>query len=149
MIQAMLKELHDRRTRRNSWGYHPAKANEVDGLSTYAYNALLSCWSHLSKIHPRGPLEAEKVMRVMTRHVEQFEQQLGARFGTTVAPDAMSYILVMRAWANSQTSQSASRVQWLLQKQWKDYEFELSQQREHDASANKARLQNPHHLLRP
>jgi hypothetical protein len=84
--------------------------------TTIAYNTLMSTWAHLSRIHPNGPLEAEKVLQHMI--------SLKDRGSDEVAPDALSYLIVMRCWMNSDQPNRGHRVEWWLSKQWKDYEFE-------------------------
>jgi hypothetical protein len=84
--------------------------------TTIAFNTLMSAWSHLSWIHPYGPLEAEKVLQHMI--------SMKDRGSDEAAPDALSYLIVMRCWMNSDQPNRGHRVEWWLSKQWKDYEFE-------------------------
>lgn len=94
-----------------------AIAGEPDLLpGTVAYNTLMSAWSHFSWVDQSGPLEAEKVLQHMISLKDQ---------GTDgAAPDALSYLIVMRCWMNSELPNRGQRVEWWLSKQWKDYEFE-------------------------
>jgi hypothetical protein len=86
--------------------------------TTVAYNTLMSAWSHLSFIHPNGPLEAERVLQHMIGLKDQGADE--------AAPDALSYSIVMRSWMNSNHPNRGQRVEWWLSKQWKDHAFEGS-----------------------
>jgi len=83
--------------------------------TTVAYNALLSCWANISKLHDDATSEAEAILRHMTTLSDQ--GNIGAR------PDSTSYMLVLRTWVNSSKTTRGQRVEWLLSKQWNDFDF--------------------------
>ncbi|CAB9505674.1 Pentatricopeptide repeat-containing protein [Seminavis robusta] len=90
----------------------------VDGNDPY--NILLRAWSNLAGLHTNkfhGPLEAEKVFRTM---VELSKER------PTVAPDATSYQMVIRAWAKSKDHRAGEKAQWWLEKQWADFQQQQS-----------------------
>jgi len=85
--------------------------------NTHCMNALIAAWANLSgRIHPYAAEEAERVLRYMISQVDQGVDE--------VAPDAVTYLLLLRAWRNSNKPIRGDRVNWLLEKQWQDFEFE-------------------------
>ena len=119
---------HEINLMRDIVAYTENKAKEEGDESlhpnTYAYNTLASAWSHLSSdVHPHAPVEAEKILQRMASH--QNDNNCGGFLETTgPAPDAVTYRMVMRAWANSPEPHRGERVAWWLQRQWMDFEFE-------------------------
>jgi hypothetical protein len=83
--------------------------------NTFSYNILLSCWANAAFLHEHAPSETEKVLRQMTLFKEQGLDGM--------EPDNISYLMVMRAWANSNRPNRGHRATWLLSKQWSDYRF--------------------------
>jgi hypothetical protein len=83
--------------------------------NTYSYNILLSCWSNAAFLHEHAPSETEKILRQMTLFKEQGMDG--------IEPDTTSYLMVIRAWANSNRPNCGQRAAWLLSKQWSDYRF--------------------------
>jgi hypothetical protein len=83
--------------------------------STFSYNILLSCWANAAFLHEHAPAEAEKILRQMTLFKEEGIHG--------IEPDSTSYLMVMRAWANSNRPNRGHRTTWLLSKQWSDYRF--------------------------
>jgi hypothetical protein len=84
--------------------------------TTHNYNILISAWANVSAVNPRAPMEAESVLQRMIALKDQGEDQ--------AAPDSLTYTTVMRAWANGRAPNRGKRVQWWLDKQWKDFFFE-------------------------
>ena len=82
---------------------------------TSSYNILLSCWANAAFLHEHAPTEAEKILCQMTLFKEQGIDG--------VEPDSTSYLMVMRAWLNSNRPNRGTRSTWLLSKQWSDYRF--------------------------
>lgn len=89
--------------------------DSVIAPSTYTYNILLGCWANVAILHEHAPSEAEKILRHMTYLKEQGVDGVG--------PDSTSYLMVMRAWANTSKLNRGQRIAWLLSKQWKDFHF--------------------------
>jgi hypothetical protein len=83
--------------------------------TTVTYNILLSCWANSAFIMEHAPAEAEKILREMTLFKEQGIDG--------IEPDHKSYLMVMRAWANSNKPNRGHRTTWLLSKQWSDFHF--------------------------
>ena len=88
--------------------------------TTVAYNILLSCWANSAFILEHGPAEAERILRQMTLFKEQGIEG--------IEPDHTSYLMVMRAWANSDKPNRGHRTTWLLSKQWSDFHFTGNEQ---------------------
>lgn len=84
--------------------------------NTTTMNILISAWSHLAMIHQEAPEQAEKVLQRMIELKDNGVDE--------AAPDTVTYLMVMRAWTNSEKSNRGQRVAWWLSKQWKDFEFE-------------------------
>jgi hypothetical protein len=106
----LLQEVVSYMRNQASLGKHHLAPNGV------IFNTLISCWSSLAKIHSHAPNESEKILQSMIRMKDMGENH--------TAPDATSYLMVMRTWLNSQQSIRAERISWWLSKQWKDYDFE-------------------------
>ena len=83
--------------------------------NTYSYNILLSCWANAAFLHEHAPSETEKILRQMTLFKENGMDGM--------EPDSTSYLMVIRAWANSNRPNRGTRATWLLSKQWSDYRF--------------------------
>jgi hypothetical protein len=86
--------------------------------NTNTYNTLISAWANAAPLHADAPFQAERVLQQMIA----FKDAGGASY--EAAPDAVSYMLVMRAWVNSNKANKGKRVAWWLSKLWKDYDFE-------------------------
>lgn len=84
--------------------------------NTYIYNILISCWAHISALHAHGPLKAEKLLQKMIAMKDSGREE--------VAPDAFTYMSVIRAWINSKAPIRAKRAEWWLKQQWENYRFE-------------------------
>jgi hypothetical protein len=82
---------------------------------TFAYNMILSCWANIAPLHSQAPSEAENILQ----HMKALHEE--GRYDT--APDTTSYMLCMRAWVNSKLENRGQRVKWLLDNQWKTFEF--------------------------
>jgi len=105
LLKNMLDFLH---TKENQGFPHLAP-------TTVAYNMLLSCWANIASLHYTAPSESEAVLRLMTSMKERGHSDVG--------PDSVSYLLVLRTWVNSGRPNLGQRVEWLLSKQWNDYDF--------------------------
>lgn len=88
--------------------------------TTVTYNILLSCWANSAFIMEHAPAEAERILREMTLFKEQGIDG--------IEPDHKSYLMVMRAWANSDKPNRGHRTTWLLSKQWSDFHFTGNEQ---------------------
>lgn len=83
--------------------------------TTVIFNTLIGGWSKLAPIHPDAPYEGEKVLRFMIRMQDDGKENM--------APDHISYLMVMRSWLKSTHPTRTDRVAWWLSKQWKEYDF--------------------------
>lgn len=79
------------------------------------YNILLSAWAGVSGTRHDAPMQAEKVFRTMVDLKENHNFP-------EVAPDAATYLPVIRAWAASGSKRAGERAEWWIGQQWKDYE---------------------------
>lgn len=96
--------------------YNKNHAFDVDdGSNTYNYNVLLGCWANISSLHEIATTEAENILQHMVALKESGQAKSG--------PDATSYLITMRVWCNSTKANKGERITWLLNKQWRDFEF--------------------------
>ena len=80
------------------------------------YNILLSAWAGIAGVHSRhAPMQAEKIFNEMMDLAEH-------QNFPEVAPDAASYLQVIRAWATSGSERAGERASWWIDQQWSDYE---------------------------
>ena len=105
LLKNMLEFLHSKQM----------EGNTELAPSTFCYNMLLACWANIAPLHYSAPSEAEAVLRQMTSLKDQGHVDLG--------PDSTSYMLVLRAWVDSDRPNRGERVEWLLSKQWNDFDF--------------------------
>jgi pentatricopeptide repeat protein len=91
---------------------HHQKDTEVK-VTTDMYNALLTCWAHISVMRLNGPLECERIFH----HMQSIAQD-----NDDAAPDSYTYAAIIKAWINSKHDNRTERVMVWLTRQWQDYE---------------------------
>ena len=81
------------------------------------YNILLSAWAGIAGVQGRheAPMQVEKIFWTMIDLKEHH------RFHEA-APDAVSYLQVIRTWAASGSERAGERASWWIDQQWSDFE---------------------------